>query len=166
ETCLRGLEECSHLWVLFHFHLAGPLSGTTVRPPVLGGEKRMGIFATRTPHRPNPIGLSLVKIESIAMKDGMALIEVSGHDFVDQTPLIDVKPYVASYDKPATPPRHWTDSIEQKLCAVAWEDSALNSLQQYKAIELKAMIEQVISLDPRPRATKADAEFGMSFSGL
>jgi len=157
ETCLKGLDECSHLWVIFQFHLSEPFKGGTVRPPVLGGEKRIGVFATRSPHRPNPIGLSLVKIESIDVSPGVARIHVSGHDFVDGTPILDLKPYVASYDVPSTSSFHWSDSLPQPKLTVVWHaDAGIH----------KQAIEQVLSLDPRPRVAKSEARFGLDFAGL
>jgi tRNA-Thr(GGU) m(6)t(6)A37 methyltransferase TsaA len=157
ETCLKGLEECTHLWVIFHFHLSERFSGGTVRPPILGGEKRVGVFATRSPHRPNPLGLSLVKIESIVIAPGVAQIHVSGHDFVDGTPILDIKPYVASYDVPQTPASHWSDALVQARMEVVWKADAG---------EHRQALEQVLALDPRPRVAKADAHFGLDFAGL
>lgn len=166
ETLSRGLDECTHLWVIFHFHLSEPFRGGTVRPPVLGGEKRMGVFATRSPHRPNPIGLSLVKNEGIEFIDGTIRIHVSGHDFVDGTPILDIKPYVASYDRPLGESSHWTDSIEQKRVSVIWSKTANDELIKLNGQENKLTIEQILALDPRPRVAKSDAIFGMSFAGL
>jgi tRNA (adenine37-N6)-methyltransferase len=157
ETGLKGLDECSHLWVIFHFHLSETFKGGTVRPPVLGGEKRMGVFATRSPHRPNPLGLSLVKVEKIVVAPGVAQIHVSGHDFVDGTPIFDIKPYVASYDVPQTPATHWSDAISQPKIEVVWKADAG---------EHKLAIEQVLALDPRPRVAKPDARFGLDFAGM
>lgn len=157
ETCLKGLEECSHLWVIFQFHLSEPFKGGTVRPPVLGGEKRVGVFATRSPHRPNPLGLSLVKIEKLEIAPGLARIHVSGHDFVDGTPILDLKPYVASYDVPSGPSFHWSDKLAPSPLEVVWQaDAGIHKLA----------IEQVLSLDPRPRAAKADVKFGLDFAGM
>lgn len=166
ETLSRGLEDCSHLWVLFYFHQSESFRRGTVRPPVLGGEKRMGVFATRSPHRPNPIGLSLVKNEGMEFVDGSIRIHVSGHDFVDGTPILDIKPYVASYDRPQEVSSHWSDTIEQKRVQVQWKDKAREELQKLNRLEQKATIEQVLALDPRPRVAKSDAIFGMSFAGL
>lgn len=143
ETCWRGLEECSHLWVIFHFHDSEPFRGGTVRPPVLGGEKRMGVFSTRSPHRPNPIGLSLVRRGTITAKGQEAHIEVFGHDFLDGTPILDIKPYLVSYDTPVGEVRHWTDSVEQKRLEVCWDAPAPESIRQ--------RVEEVLRLDPRPR---------------
>lgn len=158
ETFWRGIEDCSHLWIIFHFHKNKAFSGGTVRPPILGGETRMGIFATRSPHRPNPIGQSLVKFESISFCDGKAFLKVSGHDFLDGTPVFDVKPYVASYDTPQTHPFHWSDSQDQRHMDVKWEIELEN-------FELKTKIEQVLSLDPRPRSSKAK-KFGLSIENF
>lgn len=156
ESYLRGLEECSHLWVIFIFHLNSPILGSTVRPPILGGVKRMGIFSTRSPHRPNPIGLSLVKIEKIDFEK--CLIHISGHDFVSETPIVDLKPYIASYDCPRSQSFHWSEKLKTAPLNVSWgcENNQLSKQQQ-------AAIEEVLSLDPRPRSAKQEAIFGMSF---
>jgi len=161
ESALRGLDECSHLWVIFVFHMSAPFSGATVRPPVLGGEKRVGVFATRSPHRPNPLGLSLVKIEAVEFHEGRARIHVSGHDFVDGTPVLDIKPYIASYDVPVGESFHWTDHARGQTLAVTWSDEAAKV-----AAEHREAIEQVLRLDPRPRNAKDDAVFGLNFAGL
>ncbi|MEE1074463.1 MAG: tRNA (N6-threonylcarbamoyladenosine(37)-N6)-methyltransferase TrmO, partial [Acutalibacteraceae bacterium] len=100
KEALRGLEDFSHLWLLWKFSESVCESWSpTVRPPRLGGNKRIGVFATRSPFRPNPIGLSSVKIERI-YDDGKngAVIEVSGADLMDGTPIYDIKPYIAYTD--------------------------------------------------------------------
>ena len=97
---LRGIEEFSHLWLLFDFSQSHRDSWSpTVRPPRLGGNKRIGVFATRSPFRPNPIGLSCVKLEKIehSAKEGTVLI-VSGVDQLDNTPILDIKPYIPYAD--------------------------------------------------------------------
>jgi tRNA-Thr(GGU) m(6)t(6)A37 methyltransferase TsaA len=161
ESALRGLEECSHLWVIFQFHMNAAFSGATVRPPLLGGEKRMGVFATRSPHRPNPLGLSLVKIESVEIVDGEAQIQVSGHDFVDGTPVLDLKPFVSSYDVPHDKSFHWSDHVKTTALPVQWTERA----RQVSGDKVEA-ITQVLQLDPRPRNAKAESRFGLSFAGL
>ncbi len=166
ETSVRGLEDCSHLWVIFQFHLSQKFSGTTVRPPVLGGEKRVGVFATRSPHRPNPLGLSLVKLDRILFEDGLTVLEVSGHDFVDGTPILDIKPYISSYDVPVGKSYHWSDHSPRKFLTVMWRESALAQLATLKKLEHKKLIEDVLRLDPRPRSAKANDQFGMSFADL
>src|SRR6478736_5715820 len=95
---LRGIEGFSHLWVIFQFHLAEGWS-PTVRPPRLGGNERVGVFASRSPFRPNPIGLSVVKLERVELDSPEGpVIHVSGVDLVDGTPVLDIKPYVAYSD--------------------------------------------------------------------
>ncbi|XP_055379622.1 uncharacterized protein LOC129610876 [Condylostylus longicornis] len=95
EHSLQGLQEFSHLWVIYHFHRNNSHSKTKVAPPRLGGEK-VGVFSTRSPHRPCPIGLSLVEINKI---EG-SIIYFSGTDMVDETPVLDIKPYIPFYDSP------------------------------------------------------------------
>jgi len=161
---LKGLESCSHIWVLFYFHLNKTHFGTTIRPPVLGGAQRMGIFSTRSPHRPNPIGLSLLKIDSIDLN--LSEVRVSGHDLVNDTPIIDIKPYVESYDSPRDPSHHWSDDLDQTPLTVAWSEHALSDLNNFKIENLKDTIEQVLRLDPRPRSKEMEAQFGFYFKGF
>jgi tRNA-Thr(GGU) m(6)t(6)A37 methyltransferase TsaA len=163
ETFLRGLECCSHVWVIFVFHLNKQHGGATVRPPVLGGQKRMGIFSTRSPHRPNPIGLSLVKLESVQLDEGC--LHISGHDFVDGTPVLDIKPYVAGYDC-VIDSVHWSQSVEQTPLEVQWSEKALQELQDLKRLRDREAIEQILQLDPRPRSRPKQQEFGMAYAGL
>ena len=98
--CLRGLEGYSHLWLLWNFSESEKDGWSpTVRPPKLGGNKRMGVFATRSPFRPNPIGLSCVKIEKIELTTDVGpVIYVSSADLMDNTPIFDIKPYLAYAD--------------------------------------------------------------------
>ncbi|MBR0327253.1 MAG: tRNA (N6-threonylcarbamoyladenosine(37)-N6)-methyltransferase TrmO, partial [Clostridia bacterium] len=96
---LRGIEGFSHLWLIWQFSEAvRPTWSPTVRPPRLGGNKRMGVFATRSPFRPNPIGLSCVKLEGWEMTDEGPVITVSGIDIMDGTPIYDIKPYLPHAD--------------------------------------------------------------------
>ena len=95
EEALRGIEEFSHLWIVFVFHKSiTEQFQPTVRPPRLGGNRRIGVFATRSPFRPNPIGLSVVKLNNVC---GTSL-ELSGGDFLDGTPVLDIKPYIPYAD--------------------------------------------------------------------
>lgn len=96
EHSLEGLTDFSHMWLIYHFHRNNAHPKAKVAPPRLGGE-RIGVFSTRSPHRPCPIGLSLVEIEKI---DG-ATISFFGTDMVDGTPVLDIKPYIPYYDAPA-----------------------------------------------------------------
>ena len=95
EDCIRGLETFSHLWLIWKFHHNGDEWHPTVRPPRLGGNTRLGVFATRSPFRPNGLGLSVVKLVSI---EPGPVLRVSGADMVDGTPIVDIKPYVPYAD--------------------------------------------------------------------
>ena len=96
---LQGLEGFSHVWILFVFHGHENDDGKLlVRPPRLGGTRKMGVFATRSPHRPNPIGLSLVRLEGVEPDESSPAIHVSGVDFLDGTPVLDIKPYLPGGD--------------------------------------------------------------------
>lgn len=138
---LMGLENFSHMWVIFEFHETAPTDATslTVRPPRLGGNTKQGVFATRSPFRPNNIGLSLVKIESITETK----ITISGGDFLDQTPVIDLKPYLKEIESLPEANSGWTDEIKTKKLEVVFECECPSDLQQ--------SIIEILSLDPRPR---------------
>ena len=145
---LRGIEEYSHLWLIWEFSEAKREEfSPTVRPPRLGGNKRVGVFATRSPFRPNPIGLSSVRL--IAVKktaDEGAVLIVEGADLMDGTPIYDVKPYIA-----------YTDSHPDATQSFA-EEGLLHKLEVEIPEELKALIPKVkldgltalLSEDPRP----------------
>ena len=95
--CFRGLDEFSHLWIVFGFDKCDGKWSNTVRPPRLGGNERRGVFATRSPYRPNNLGLSVVKIEKITLGENTE-ITVSGIDLLDGTPVFDIKPYLPTAD--------------------------------------------------------------------
>ena len=95
----RGLSDFSHIWILWEFSQAKKENwSATVRPPLLGGNKRMGVFATRSPYRPNSIGLSCVKLDKVAFESEGPVLYVSGADLMDGTPIYDIKPYLAYAD--------------------------------------------------------------------
>ncbi|MFT6916714.1 MAG: tRNA-Thr(GGU) m(6)t(6)A37 methyltransferase TsaA [Motiliproteus sp.] len=148
---VRGLDHCSHIWVLFLFseHLD---RGWTplVRPPRSQGGK-MGVFATRATFRPNPIGMSVVKLERIENRDGTPILHLSGIDILDGSPVIDIKPYLPYAD--SLPDAHYdyaTDS--QKTClAIHFSESAEQMLSLHPDRHaLQQLIEDLLSCDPRP----------------
>ena len=158
----RGLSDFSHLWLIWQFSEAVREGWSpTVRPPRLGGNTRMGVFATRSPFRPNPIGLSSVKIESIDLhtKDG-PVITVSGADLMDGTPIYDIKPYLS-----------YTDSHPDALCGFAdpvREDRLSVILPEDEESKLDSSVKDaLISLlkgDPRPSyQDDPDREYGFLF---
>ncbi len=147
---LEGLEGFSHLWVVFLFHRnTNKAFKAKVHPPRLEGGK-IGAFATRSPHRPNPIGLSAVKIEEIADN----AIHVSGIDLVDGTPVLDLKPYVPSADRIEAARGGWTESRPERFLDVTFSDEALDRIESLGRgngrRDLKALIRQTLELDPRP----------------
>ncbi len=153
ESSLQGLEKFSHLWILFIFHLnTNKGFHAKVHPPRLGGAS-MGVFATRSPHRVNPLGQSLVKIEKI---DGDE-ITISGVDLVDGTPVIDIKPYLPEVESIVSAQNGWLQNVPQNQIQILWSEEALKNLRswaslnkKYSEMELKNIVEETISQDPRP----------------
>lgn len=147
-NALRGIEEYSHLWLLWEFSENGETEWSpTVRPPRLGGNKRMGVFATRSPFRPNPIGLSCVKLLSVESnpKNGTVLI-VSGADLIDNTPIIDIKPYLPYSDShPDAKGGFGADRLDYAL-DVTIPDGLAHTIPADKLPALKSLLRQ----DPRP----------------
>lgn len=161
---LRGLEDFSHIWLLWEFSEAvSDKWSPTVRPPKLGGNVRKGVFATRSPFRPNSIGLSSVKLESIEYteKFGTVLI-VSGADLMDGTPIVDIKPYVPYSDCHTDAVGGFAKDGSEKL-SVIFPDSLQKNVPAEK---LNALI-KVLELDPRP-AYQNDPEriYGFGFAGM
>ncbi len=150
ELALQGLEGYSHLWVIFQFHQNTNLRyHAKVHPPRLGG-KQMGVFATRSPHRPNPIGLSLVKIEKV---EGDS-VYLSGVDLVDGTPVLDIKPYLPEVEALPEAKGGWAQVAPKSEIKLVW--TAEQSLLVEKWSErihqprLAQLIEETLCLDPRP----------------
>jgi tRNA-Thr(GGU) m(6)t(6)A37 methyltransferase TsaA len=155
HEAFRGIEESSHLWLIFEFHQVNEshLNGL-VRPPRFEGKKKLGVYATRTPHRPNRLGLSVVKFEEILYLNHEIQLHVSGVDLVNGTPILDIKPYVPYCDSiAATSP--FTQRPEFK--PVVW---------LCEKVSESALIEKVIALDPRPGQDKESSqEYGVSIAG-
>lgn len=145
---LRGIEGFSHLWLIFDFSLAHTADWSpTVRPPKLGGNTRRGVFATRSPFRPNSLGLSCVKLLEVKQseKDGQILI-VSGADLLDNTPIYDIKPYIPYADCYPDAVGGFTEEIEYKKLNVIFEDKLLERIPKEKQ---QGLID-ILSEDPRP----------------
>ena len=163
EQALRGIEGYSHLWIIWKFSEAEREEWSpTVRPPRLGGNKRMGVFATRSPFRPNPIGLSSVKLLSVNhTKDGITLT-VSGIDMLDGTPIYDIKPYLAFTDSHPEAVCGFADGVMDYSIKVDFPEKLLAKIDES---EREAIIE-ILSNDPRPSYKNhkdADNEYGMSY---
>jgi tRNA-Thr(GGU) m(6)t(6)A37 methyltransferase TsaA len=150
ESALQGLDGFSHLWILFHFHQNKQTRyHAKVHPPRLGGEP-IGVFATRSPHRPNAIGMSVVKIVKIEE----AVITVSGVDLVDGTPVLDIKPYLPEVESIPEAKSGWTTDRPKKNWSLQWTKTQLDFVEKWSKIsgepKLKSLIEETLTLDPRP----------------
>lgn len=187
-AAFEGLEGFSHLWLIWQFHQNRELKSLTkpddtsatklaptpasfraqIRPPRLGGNEKIGVFASRSMYRPAPLGLSAVKLDRIEVVDGRVRLHIIGPDLVDGTPLIDLKPYIAYSDAistavsgfaveaPEVHPVYWTR-------AALWQKHQLISLGVLSNHQLP-LIEGLLALDPRP-AYQQDAlrDYGMSY---
>ena len=154
---LRGIEQFSHVWLIFAFHETMDKGwNPTVRPPRLGGNERLGVFATRSTFRPNPLGLSVAKLDGITIKNNQCILNLSGVDLVDGTPILDIKPYVSYADSlPDAEAGYATDAPIADM-PVEFTDEALTQItaQRKKHPELQTFIAQVLAQDPRPAYKK------------
>lgn len=160
---LRGLSEFSHLWLIWDFSEAHVERWSpTVRPPRLGGNKRMGVFATRSPFRPNPIGLSSVRLLGVEQDpiQGPVLL-VSGADLMDQTPIYDIKPYLPYTDCHLDALGGFTDPLADRTLEVEFPEGLLQLIPVEKRDALLAILAQ----DPRPSYQKdPERVYGVSFA--
>ena len=160
----RGLEEFSHIWLIWQFSQAVRQEWSpTVRPPRLGGNIRKGVFATRSPFRPNPIGLSSVKLEKVEFHPSLGpILHVSGADLMDNTPIYDVKPYIPMDSHPEAS-GGCTDRIEDHKLKVEFPTQWLTKIPQ----ESREALLEVLANDPRPGYQKdPDRVYGMPFAGF
>ncbi len=161
---VEGLEQVSHVWLLFLFHQAlEEKPRLKVRPPRLGGNKSMGVFATRATHRPNGIGQSVVRLEGV--EPGRLLL--SGIDLLDGTPVLDIKPYVPYADSVEGAHNHMASTAPVAI-TVQWADSALPQAREHAmrlGEPLVALIEQCLAQDPRPayQVPAAERVYGVKF---
>lgn len=160
---VRGLEGFNYIWLLWQFQ--GTERGgwsATVKPPRLGGKKRMGVFATRSPFRPNPIGLSSVKLERIEMTEKGPVLHVAGVDLRDKTPIYDIKPYLPYADCHTDAREGFAGAVKRYQLAVEFPQELLERLPEEKR---KAIIE-VLKQDPRPSTQSEQIRlYGVAFAG-
>ncbi len=163
RMALRDLEGFSHVWVIFVFHAAfedGQKWKPRVRPPRLGGKQKVGVLSSRSPHRPNPIGLSVLKIEEIRVTaKGGPEIEVSGVDLLDGTPVLDIKPYLAYCDSVPEASEGWAATPIERFEVVLEEgpQKMLSELEASEPVRFKdytRMVTQTLEIDPRPAFQK------------
>ncbi|MBR7147179.1 MAG: tRNA (N6-threonylcarbamoyladenosine(37)-N6)-methyltransferase TrmO [Oscillospiraceae bacterium] len=163
DDALRGIEGFSHLWLIWQFSEAVREDWSpTVRPPRLGGNERLGVFATRSPFRPNALGLSCVKLEGTAQTAEGTVLLVSGADLMDGTPIYDIKPYLPYADCKTEATGGFAADAPEHL-AVEIPEALMEKIPAPK----RGALTEVLSLDPRPRY-KADGAriYGMPFAGL
>lgn len=162
---LHGIEGFTHLWLLFDFSKSHRKSWSpTVRPPRLGGNKRVGVFASRSPFRPNPIGLSSVKLERIEHDDILGdTIIVSGIDLLDKTPIYDIKPYLPSSDCHTDAIGGYADNFTDYHLDVVFPSFLLDILPEEK----REAVVSCLSEDPRPSyQDDPDREYSMKYAGF
>lgn len=160
----RGLEEFSHIWLLWKFSKSEKEHwSATVKPPRLGGKKRMGVFATRSPYRPNDIGLSSVKLEKIEFDEKKGpILHVAGADLVDGTPIYDIKPYIAYADSHPEALEGFAGSVKDKELVVEFPQELL----EYYPQEKRSAIVGVLKQDPRPAYDTDETRiYGVEFAG-
>lgn len=173
QLAFAGIEAFSHLWLIWQFHdnkHAGVTQGfrAQVRPPRLGGNQKLGVFATRSMYRPAPLGLSVVKFLRVEQKGAVVRVYVQGSDLLHGTPIIDIKPYI-----------QYSDALPQATCGYAqqqpdlkmviWSELALHDQQQWLntgalTLQAVAQLNQILALDPRPAyQDDPDRIYGMRF---
>ena len=164
-NALRGLEEYSHIWLLWQFSLAEREGWSpTVRPPRLGGNERVGVFATRSPFRPNPIGLSCVRLLGIEPHSPEGpLLRVSGADLADGTPIYDIKPYLRYADCHPEATEGFAAAVRDYALEVRADPALLEALPEDK----RAGLLEILSQDPRPGYKRLDTSpFGFAYAGF
>lgn len=167
KDCVEGLEQVSHLWLTFVFHQNIDKGWKPkVRPPRLGGNEKMGVFATRSSFRPNALGLSVVKLEKIIIDNDKVSLQVSGVDIVDDTPIVDIKPYVPYADKIDVAHNTFADNIPP-IVTVKLSVSATEFCEKYQKandVFLQKIIEEVLQQNPKPayhKTVEQQREYGM-----
>ncbi|MBL7715424.1 MAG: tRNA (N6-threonylcarbamoyladenosine(37)-N6)-methyltransferase TrmO [Bdellovibrionales bacterium] len=177
SSAVRDLDRFSHIWVVFVFHQTGGDHGKsydwkpTIRPPRLGGAKKVGVLASRSPHRPNPIGLSALRLEKIEVaKNGDVSIHVEGVDILDGTPILDIKPYLPYADQIPDAKSGWAEKpIERN--PVLYAPGMMERLEDFARTRmgLVELVEDLLSLDPRPafqrrrKPAKAESSYGLKY---
>lgn len=165
EEALRGLEEFDYAWLIWEFsENRSAEKRLTVRPPRLGGNRRMGVFATRSPFRPNNLGLSCVRIVGIEQDAARGpVIHVAGADLMDGTPIYDIKPYLAYVDSHAEARGGFTDSHQWQRLQVTLPEGLLAA--GIFSDEEREALREALALDPRPHYHEDGRTYGMPFGG-
>jgi tRNA (adenine37-N6)-methyltransferase len=164
----KGLERFSHIWLQFLFHdTIDEGWKRTIRPPSLGGRERVGIFASRSPHRPNHLGLSAVLLVRIAKEGRQVFLDLAEIDLLDRTPVFDIKPYVPYSDRLDGAGDGYTKSFEGSAVDVVFSKEALDFCSRYErktGRKLRDLIYETLSWDPRPASHRPGmGEYGTLF---
>jgi tRNA (adenine37-N6)-methyltransferase len=167
----RGLECFSHIWLHFLFHETVEEGWQrTIRPPSLGGRVKVGIFASRSPHRPNHLGLSVVRLVKIGKEGKQLFLDLAEIDLLDQTPVIDIKPYIPYSDKVDEAGCGYTNPAEGPSVEVVFSQEATDFCSHYTSKtgrNLRDLIDETLSYDPRPASHRLKlGEYGMLFWGV
>ncbi len=165
-SALRGIEGYSHLWLIWQFsESVTERFSPTVKPPRLGGNKRVGVFATRSPFRPNPLGLSCVRLTGVEMRTPRGpVLRVAGADLLDGTPIYDIKPYLPYVDCHPDARGGFTEEIEYPRLRVEFPEALLTMIPEGK----RAALIEVLAQDPRPgyRHEGDGKRYGVRFAGV
>lgn len=161
---VRGLEGFNYIWLLWEFEGVKRDSwSATVRPPRLGGNKHMGVFATRSPYRPNPIGLSSVKLDRIELTEQGPVLYVSGIDLRNRTPIFDIKPYLPYVDCHPDAVDGFAGEVKEYALEVIFPEELLARIPEGK----RRAIVEVLKQDPRPSYQEdPERKYGVSFAGF
>lgn len=172
---VRGIEQFGHLWLIFQFHQIPEREWhATVRPPRLGGNERIGVFASRATHRPNPIGLSKVALESVEIRNGEVLLKLGSVDLVNGTPILDIKPYIAYADSEPNARSGFAQTQPPAKLEVEFSEQALQAVEfcrnfaTFGIEQPLTFIRHVIEQDPRPAYQQGKATeriYGMNLAG-
>lgn len=156
-NALRGIDEYSHLWLIWEFTEAPADWSPTVRPPRLGGNKRIGVFATRSPNRPNNLGLTLVRL--ISIENGSLI--VSGADIMNGTPIYDIKPYLPGFEAISDAAGGFADNYTDYTLTIEYDEEILSPLSEDK----RAALLDILASDPRPSyQNDPDRVYGMEYA--
>lgn len=162
ENAIRGIDGFSHLWLIWGFSKnIKDKQNLIVRPPRLGGNERVGVFASRSPFRPNNLGLSSVRLEKIEYNGGKPILIVSGADLINETPIYDIKPYIAYTDSHTDAVCGFVDKTEFYTLNVKFTEGTLSKIAPQKAEVLK----EILSNDPRPAYDRENERiYGFKFA--
>ena len=174
EESIRGLEDFSHIWLSFIFHDTQKYGWKPmVRPPRLGGNTKVGVFASRSTFRPNPLGLSVVKLLKIDVSKGFVILHLGGSDLLDKTPILDIKPYLPYVDSIPNASGGFAEHRPSIIYTVSFTETAkldckkaikrlelphspLQNIKKQGGCALKSQIKQILELDPRPSYQKGE----------